>query len=449
MVKFLSYLQSGSERSRNIKNNAVGAVAIKIIAMVIQIIQIPIVLSYLDSTLYGIYLTITSLVLWTHNFDFGLGNGLRYKLTESLSKNDYNKGKSLVSTAYISLFAIMALVALCLIPIISIMNWQDLLNCNILTNSYLITCVIIVLVTILIQFVLELITIVLQATQKAAISTIFRPTANIIALMGVVVLREYGTQSLLSACIMLTLPIVIVLLIANIILYSKKLRYLSPSIRNYDKHHLKDIYSLGIKLFITSLAGAVVFNLTNFLLSHYINPNEVAVYQTAYTYFGTTVIFFGVLLTPFWAGITDAYVKGEIDWLKKCMRKLSHLTLLFSLLVIFLLAISKFAFMIWIGNSLNITISLSVALSIYFIGNLWSSTYNCFIVGVGKAQVSMYVALFKIIAFIPVAIFSIQHLGTIGIVVATICINTLPNIVFGFVQYKLIVNNKAIGVWNK
>ena len=144
MVKFLSYLQSGSERSRNIKNNAVGAVAIKIIAMVIQIIQIPIVLSYLDSTLYGIYLTITSLVLWTHNFDFGLGNGLRYKLTESLSKNDYNKGKSLVSTAYISLFAIMALVALCLIPIISIMNWQDLLNCNILTNSYLITCVIIV-----------------------------------------------------------------------------------------------------------------------------------------------------------------------------------------------------------------------------------------------------------------------------------------------------------------
>ena len=171
----IAYIKGGSERSRNIKKNAIGAIAVKIIAMAIQLLQVPIVLSYLDSTLYGLYLTITSIVVWTHNFDFGLGSGLRYKLTEAIANKDYDRGKTLVSTSYISLAGIMLTVAICLIPAVHFFNWRDILNCNELPNSYLSTCVIVVLATLLIQFVLELITIVLQANQRAAISTVFKP----------------------------------------------------------------------------------------------------------------------------------------------------------------------------------------------------------------------------------------------------------------------------------
>lgn len=440
---------NGSQRSKAIKMNAVGALAIKVVAMFIQLIQVPIVLSYLDSMLYGIYLTITSIVVWTHNFDFGLGNGLRFKLTESISQNNVERSKSLVSTAYFSLAIIMGCVGLCAVPFVFNLNWNDILNCDILSNSYLALCVIIVLFTILLQFVLELVSIVLQADQKAAISTVFKPIANIISLSGILILKYLGTHSLLGACIVLTLPIVIVLLLANVFFFVTRYGSISPSIRFYDKSVLKDIYSLGLKFFITSLAGLVVFNSTNFLLSYFINPVEVSVYQTAYTYFSTIVVFFTVFLTPFMAGVTDAFVNRDNKWLKNCMRKLCLLTCAFSLMIIGLLLISKFVFHIWIGDRLEIPVGLCIVLSIYFIGNLWSATYNCFVVGIGKAQLSMYISVFKIMLFLPIAILLIKSLGTIGIVVATIVVNTLPNIIFGYLQYKLVVNHKATGIWNK
>ena len=445
----IAYIKGGSERSRNIKKNAIGAIAVKIIAMAIQLLQVPIVLSYLDSTLYGLYLTITSIVVWTHNFDFGLGSGLRYKLTEAIANKDYDRGKTLVSTSYISLAGIMLTVAICLIPAVHFFNWRDILNCNELPNSYLSTCVIVVLATLLIQFVLELITIVLQANQRAAISTVFKPLSNVVALIGVIVLKYTNEPSLLAACLMLTAPLVIVLLTANIILFMRKYRHIAPSLKYYRTSVMKDIYSLGVKFFITSLSGVIVYNSTSIIISHYLNPFEVTVYNIAYTYFSLFVVFHGVFLTPVWAGITDAWVKKDIPWLRACMKRIAMLTAVFSLFIIIALCISKFAFHIWIGDKVSIPGILSTWLALYFVLNLWSATYNCFVVGVGKAQLSMYLSFFKIIAFIPMLIAAVNYYGLIGVVIATILINTIPNVLFGYLQYNRLINNKATGVLNK
>ena len=445
----LKYISSGSERSKNIKQNALGAIAIKIIAMGIQLIQVPIVLSYLEPTLYGVYLTITSIVVWTHNFDFGLGSGLRYKLTEALAQNDLIRGRVLVSTAYISLSIIMLVVGLCLIPIVPIFNWSEILNCKGLSNGYLSLCIIIVLATLLTQFVLELVTIVLQANQRAAISTIFKPLSNVIAVLGVLFLKTTETQSLLGACIVLTMPLVLVLFLTNIILFSKRYRMIAPNIKFYRKEAVKDIYSLGLKFFVSSLSGIVVYNSTSIIISHYIAPSEVTTYSIAYTYFSLFIVFHGVFLTPIWAAITDSWVKKDYTWLKTCMRKVSWLTTAFSLLILMGLCLSEFAFRIWVGNRVTIPFTLSAWLSIYFIMNLWSATYNCFVVGVGKAQLTMYLSLFKIVAFIPILIGSITYFGIIGVVLVTIAVNTVPNVLLGYIQYHMLINKQAKGIWNK
>lgn len=447
--RILKYINGGSERSRNIKKNALGAMAIRVIAMAIQLVQVPVVLSYLDSTLYGVYLTITSIVVWTHNFDFGLGSGLRYKLTEAIANKDFRRGKALVSTAYISLAAIMLAVGLCAAPFVHYLNWPDILNCHTISSGYISVCVIIVLATLLIQFVLELITIILQANQRAAISTIFKPLSNVLAVVGVIILKYTSTPSLLAACIMLTLPMVLVLFAANVILFTRKYRDISPSLSSYNPSILKDIYSLGLKFFITSLSGVVVFNSTSIIISHYIAPSEVAVYNTAYTYFSIFVIFHGVFLTPIWAGITDAWVKKDILWLESCMKRISWLTAVFSILIIIGLTVSQLAFHIWIGNRLSIPLILSSWLALSFILNLWSATYNCFVVGVGKAQMSMYLAIVKIITFIPAVILAIKAWGIIGVVISTIVINTIPNVLLGYIQYRLLITGKASGIWSK
>ena len=61
----------------------------------------------------------------------------------------------------------------------------------------------------------------------------------------------------------------------------------------------------------------------------------------------------------------------------------------------------------------------------------------------------MYLSFFKIIAFIPMLIAAVNYYGLIGVVIATILINTIPNVLFGYLQYNRLINNKATGVLNK
>ena len=448
LSKITQYI-SGNSRGAVVKRNAVWSFIIKIYAMAIQFIQVPIVLSYLDKEAYGVYLTITSIVMWAHNFDFGLGGGLRYKLTESLALNDQQKSKQLVSTAYLSLTVIMAIAAVILIPVIYLIDWNSLLTCYSISNSYLQLCITAVLITFLIQFVLDLITIVLQAKQKTAISSMFRPIANTIAVGGVICLRQFSHNSLFDACMVLTIPLVIVLLATNLWLFATEFKSIAPAIAQYRTLLLKDIYSLGTKFFLSSLSSLIVFQSANILLSHIIDPTEVAIYQTTYTYFATIIVFHGVILTPFWPAITNAFVQNEIHWLKGCMNKLAKLTLLFSLGALILVAVSKVAFHIWIGDRLTIPFVLVCILCVYAICNIWSATYNCFIVGIGKAQVTMYLSAAKILLYLPIAIPMIKSFGVLGLVASLIIVNTLPNLIFAYIQYRKIISGTASGIWAK
>jgi hypothetical protein len=61
----------------------------------------------------------------------------------------------------------------------------------------------------------------------------------------------------------------------------------------------------------------------------------------------------------------------------------------------------------------------------------------------------MIISIVKIITFIPTAIISIKWLGAKGLVLATIVINTLPNLIFGRIQYKKLISGTATGIWNR
>ena len=422
---------------------------IKVFSLVIDFAKIPILLSYLDSERYGLYVTIASIVYWTHNFDFGLGTGLRYKLTSAISSSNFNYGKRLVSTAYFSMSGIMTLLLLALLPIIAFLDWNSLLNTTLIPNQELILCVALVLVVFTVQFILELITYVLQAYQRAALSSLFKPIANLTTLLVVLLLKTFSGNSLLYACLAMTLPIVLVLLFSNLILFRGRCKKVSPAIKTYDKKCLRDIYSLGVKFFVSQSANLIVFQSAAFLISHYVCPSEAASYNTAFTYFGAIVVFNTMMLLPLSAAITDAYVKDDYTLLRKCIKKTNIVSLLLTLFSLVILAVSPIVFKYLLCDKLEISWILRISMSIYFILNIWTTPYSSFISGVGKMQVAMISSICKMVLYIPIAIAMVQTLGTPGIMLSIILVNTLPNTLLFTVQYKTLVNKTASGIWNK
>ncbi|MGY0408652.1 MAG: dTDP-4-dehydrorhamnose 3,5-epimerase family protein, partial [Polaribacter sp.] len=105
----------------------------RILNMGIVFITIPLLLSYLDNEQYRIWVTIFSLVNMVFFVDIGIGNGLKTKLTEALSIQNFKLAKTYISTAYISI-SVISLVIFCIATVLIFnFNFQKLFNTTVLS----------------------------------------------------------------------------------------------------------------------------------------------------------------------------------------------------------------------------------------------------------------------------------------------------------------------------
>ena len=81
------FFTKGHERSIKAKKNIISSFVIQGISIGISLIMIPITLSYVNASQYGIWLTLSSIVTWFSFFDIGLTQGLRNKFAEARAKD--------------------------------------------------------------------------------------------------------------------------------------------------------------------------------------------------------------------------------------------------------------------------------------------------------------------------------------------------------------------------
>lgn len=449
IIFLLSCFGQGNGRSQKLKRNTVWIFIIRYSSYLIELIKVPILLSYLDNERYGVWLTIVSIVMWTHQFDFGLGTGLCYKFTESLTLGTKQRGKALISTAYVSITVIMTGIFLVLAPLSSLVDWVNVLNVSTITSNELFWSILSVFTIFVFRFIVELISTVLKADQRAALSNLMVPIGTILSLVCILILKLSSHNSLLLASIAMALPYAIVLLIANIYFFSKDYKEYIPSVHCYEHSLLKEIYSLGFKGFFGQLAALFVFTTANFLVSKVMSPSDVTTYNIARQYYTLPVTFITTITIPMVAAITEAYVSDDYSWIRRLMRKFVYVMTIAVVVMVCMLFVSSFAFHLWVGNKVIIPLLLSIAFTIDGIFTIFATPYVEFLGGVGKLSFRVYLAIFKIVTFIPLAIFLLRQFGLMGLVVATFVINTLPNLIFSYIQYYLIINKKATGIWNK
>ena len=443
------FFTSGHPRSQNLKKNIAASFVLKAVSIVLSLIKVPILLAYLNSEKYGVWLTIASILDWMSIFDLGLGHGFRNRFAEAIAINDQDRAKGLVSTAYTSMSAIMLFVFLIAVPVILLLNWGKILNTNLISEKELKITVLMVTAVFAARFVLQLVTVMLKALQKPALSDVFLPVTNALILILIPILGHYIKNSLFWASAVIAIPPVLVLLIANYILFKKYYKTYKPTLYTSDKIYLKDIYSLGWKFFVGQICGLILFSSANIILTQAVNPSEVTIYNIAYKYFSLPISYFMIIITPYWSAVTDAYYKDEFNWIKNNMRKILYIACTFCFVILGMLLVSKLAFHIWIQDRVKIPLRLSLTLTLYNIFVVFMSPFSMFLNGFGKLKLGTIVAPAKTVIFLPLAWYLSTLWGATGLVVALFIANMLPNFFLDIRQYSLLVNQKAYGIWNK
>lgn len=82
--KIKELYSSENTRSQLMKKNIIQGAGVRGISILTSLLLVPMTIGYISSELYGIWLTLYSVIQWLSFFDIGFGNGLRNKLERLL-----------------------------------------------------------------------------------------------------------------------------------------------------------------------------------------------------------------------------------------------------------------------------------------------------------------------------------------------------------------------------
>lgn len=439
---------TSTSRSRKIKKNIGLSLVFKGADAVTQLLLVPVTLGYLNSYEYGIWLTLNSILLWINSFDIGLGNGLRNKLAEAVAKKDFFLAKSLVSTAFIMISVLMASIFIIGSLIVFNLDWYAILGTvpekvpnlfNVVYFSFAIFCF---------HFMFKFIGNVYLAMQMPSINNLMVMAGHLLSLIIIFVLTRVTDGNLLYVAVTFSISPVVVYSLTIPITFLFVYRQLMPSIKLFKKNLLRDLFNMGILFFLLQVSGIVLFAFSNILISNLFGPDQVTPFNIAMRFFNLVNMTLAIIVSPMWSAVTDAYAQKDITWIKASLRKIDKLLLVFAVLLLIMVCLSKFVYRVWVGADLNIPYSISILTAIYVFVTICSTAYSYILNGLGKLRIQMINTFSVALLFIPFCYFLGLRFGLNGVIWGMAFLN-LSGVILNRIQVKKVLYGTASGIWNK
>ncbi|MCB0631209.1 MAG: polysaccharide biosynthesis protein, partial [Lewinella sp.] len=206
-----------------------------------------------------------------------------------------------------------------------------------------------------------------------------------------------------------------------------------------------------IKFFVIQVANVIQYQTANVLIANNFGPGEVTSYNIVYKYFGLLNMAFVIFLTPFWSASTEAYLKGDIHWIKRAMKKYNHLGLLLFAGGLVMLFLASDIYRLWLGEgTVDIPFALSMWGLIYFTAALFATKYVFFLNSISALRIQFYTSMITPLIFIAVTILFIKHyqMGVYAIFIASL-IGGFNGIVIAPIQYYQVIHRSKKGIWIK
>ena len=438
-----------NQRTSLLRKNILVAFLAKGCSAVILLLSIPITLKCLGEYTNGVWLTISSLLLWIDNMDIGLGNGLRNKIATYLAHDDLYHARAIISSTFAMLTLIITLTIIVLLGLILSIDLYSALNVipQKVTNLSLVLMVTVLFVCI--TFIFKLTENFYMGLQLPAVSNLLITSGQALALIGTYLIYLCGSHSLLQIALVNTAAPLIVYILAYPITFYYKYPKLRPSFKLINLKDAIDVMRLGVKFFVLQISGVVLFMSSNILISRLFSPSMVTPYQITYRYFSLLLAIFTVICTPFWNATTDAYERNDMQWILTASKKLNLMTLLIFLCAIIMVAISDIVYSLWIGDSIQIDLNMSITMATYIFILIYSMRYSYLLNGFGKLHLQIIFTAIAAVIFIPLSYAVVKWTHDINCFVITMCIVNIPGLIINRIQFTKIINGNATGIWNR
>ncbi|MGN6494936.1 MAG: lipopolysaccharide biosynthesis protein [Agriterribacter sp.] len=416
--------------------------------MILNYLIISFVLNIIDTKVYGVWLTISSIISWVSFMDLGLGNGLKTKFVKLFLFRKYSLIRIYISSSIFTMSIIGAIVLLIASGVSASADLGEVLQTTI-PHKTLFWIVFLSVFFFIAKAITDLIQTYKVAEQGVSYTTYISFVSNMSLFIIVFLLSVMNKKvGLLPVSFIFSFPPFLLSAIYAIILLKTKYSNLRPGFKYVNFKLTRDVYKLSLAFFLIQFSSIIIFSTDNVIISSLFGPEEVTRYNMAYRLFGIIPMVINVILTPYWPAISKAYSLDNFDWIKKKMNILILLWLLFSLAGVLAFFFVDKIYFLWLGKDLEITQSMNFGMLVYVMIASWNMIYAMFINSIGKIRLQLISSSFTGLLNIPLSIYFARQFGPYGVIWATsACL--LVSAIWSPLQYHKLVSGTAKGIWNR
>lgn len=446
-----SKLNQGQARSVKAKKNILASLFLRGTSIAIGLVLVPVTIKYINVSQYGIWLTISSIVIWFSFFDIGLTQGLRNKFAEAVAREEHDLAQIYVSTTYAILSIICAILWIVFLFANQYLNWTRILNVSESMQSEISILAVIVFSYFCLQFVLRIITTILTANQQPAMESLVGVLGQALSLIFVIILVNTTEGSLVKLGIALCLSPVLVLFGASVFFFRGVYKKYRPRFSKVRFSYAKGLFNLGVIFFIIQVAGIIQFETANIIIAQNFSTADVTSYNIVFKYFGVLNMVFTIFVTPFWSASTEAFLKKDIQWIKNGIKKYNLLNLLLVIAGCIMLVFAQRVYDLWLGKgTVQISFFLSLWGFLYFAMSMFVAKYVFFLNGINALRIQFIACIISPFVYIAIALLLIKyyHFGVYSLFIASIAAN-FNGLILAPIQYHMVINKNKKGIWLK
>ena len=312
-----SSADAGRERYRRAGLTASTSFIAKGLTMLMSFVSVPLTIHYLGAERYGVWLTISSLLLWVALTDFGLaGNALVNVLSEAAGNDDRESARHYVASAFWALVTIAVVIGAVFAAAFHAIPWRGIFRVSEATPTQELglTCAL-VAALFLINLPLTLLRSLYYAHQEGYLANIWGIAGGVVSLLGLIVVTRFhgGLPQLVIA--ISGLPAVV--LLANTYnAFVRRYPWLAPAPSAVRWTCIRRMLKLGGNYMVIQLAALGIYQSQAIIITQMLGPAQVVIFVVTYKIVALPVDLAYMGTAPFISAFGEAKARRDWNWIK-------------------------------------------------------------------------------------------------------------------------------------
>lgn len=402
----------------------------KALSMGVSLITVRLAFRYLGAERYGMWMTITSIVLMFGSADLGMSGGLVNHIADAAGRGDKDDERRASSSAFWMLSGVTSILAIGMLAAYPFLNTARMFNVHSPTAIHesgpaflaFFYC-----------FVLNLplgtargVQVGLQKGYVNSLWLILGIILSLVALLIAIHLRV----SLAILVLSLSGPPLIASILNATELFGWSHRELMPRLKNFSRAAASRLLHTGLMYFLLQLSLTIGMQTDNVVIAQILGAKSVADYAVPARLFNILIALSSMVTGTFWPAYTEAFARSEGAWVRRAFLRVTTVLLGANLLgatVLILFGNRILAF--WIGREFQTSTGLFAALGAMSVISSFVGSTSVLLNGLSKFRAQVIFGLLMAGLNLPLSIFFVRRYGIVGAALGTIIAQTLVQVI--------------------